>query len=426
MTIRNRRRSRSTVALIASAATLLLLAGCSINVPADPTPEPTTPSVRPHPEASVDVEAANAVRDEVIDLMEEWDLRAVIVRATRDGEQIITEAFGESMTGVPATKEMHFRNGAVAISYVSTALLLLVEDGQVSLDDKLVKWLPEVPHAGQVTLGQLAQMTSGYPDYLWDPEVLDLLNEDPFRQWEPEELVAYATSKPLLYEPGTNWNYSHTSYVLLGLALEKITDKTVSELLEERVLGPLELTETADPGTPAIPDPVLHSFTSERRVDFGLADDVSFIEDSTFWNPSWTITRGAIQYTNIYDMTRTAEAIGNGELLSSRMHDKQLNTDTRKTATALEGCPACFPHNEVYTYGMGVVLMGDWVVQNPMFRGGAAVTAYLPDENIAIAVAATFEESAFDESGFVPNLATDLFRELAEVLSPGSSPPSRQ
>ena len=73
---------------------------------------------------------------------------------------------GESITGVPATKDMHFRNGAVAISYVATLLLQLVDENKVSLDDRLSKWLPDIPNADRVTLGQLALMTSGYRDYV--------------------------------------------------------------------------------------------------------------------------------------------------------------------------------------------------------------------------------------------------------------------
>ena len=102
----------------------------------------------------------------VRDTMAQAHLKAVIVRVTVDGKEVVTQAVGESMTGVPATTDMHFRNGAVAISYVSTLLLKLVDENKVSLDDKLSKWLPEVPHADRVTLGQLAQMTSGYVDYV--------------------------------------------------------------------------------------------------------------------------------------------------------------------------------------------------------------------------------------------------------------------
>ena len=99
----------------------------------------------------------------VRDYMAEANLKAVIVRVTIDGKEIVTAALGESMTGVPATIDMHFRNGAVAISYVSTLLLLLVEEGKVSLADKVSKWLPELPNADKVNLRQLAQMTSGIP-----------------------------------------------------------------------------------------------------------------------------------------------------------------------------------------------------------------------------------------------------------------------
>ena len=409
----------STVGVLVT--TILALSACTFGPPTDDTStSPSASSNAPGTDA-----VADEIRDTITERMDDWGLRAVIVQATRDGQPIISEAFGESMTGVPATTDMHFRNGAVAISYVATALLLLVEEGTVTLDDTLSEWLPDVPNADRVTLGQLAQMTSGYADYLWDAELIAQLEANPFRQWTPEELAAYGTSRPLLYEPGTNWNYSHTNYVLLGLALERITGQPMEQLLEDRVLDPLGLDNTADPGTAEIPDPALHAFTAERRAYLGVPAGTGFLEDSTFWNPSWTITRGAVQYTDIDDLIRTAQGIGTGELLSPEMHERQLNLDTRDIATAVDGCPACFPHSEIYTYGIGVVMMGDWILQNPMFSGTAAVEAYLPEEDVALAVVVTFDESAFDEDGVYTNRATDLFRELAGVVSPGSAPPTR-
>ena len=156
-------------------------------------------------------------------------------------------------------------------------------------------WLPEVPHSDEVTLGQLAQMTSGIEDYVQQPAFLQALLADPFRQWTPEELIAQVAELPLIYPPGTNWNYSHTNYVLLGLALETITGKPVAELLAEKVLEPLGLTNTVGHSTPEIPAPVLHAFSSERREYFGVPAGQEFYEESSFWNPSWTITAGAIQ-----------------------------------------------------------------------------------------------------------------------------------
>jgi CubicO group peptidase (beta-lactamase class C family) len=118
----------------------------------------------------------------------------------------------------------------------------------VSLDDKVATWLPEIPYTDRVTLGQLAQMTSGYVDYVSTPELTDAQYANPFRSVTPEELIAISTKHPLLYEPGTNWNYSHTNYVILGLALEKITGESMSALMQQTVLGPLGLDNTTDPG----------------------------------------------------------------------------------------------------------------------------------------------------------------------------------
>ena len=232
----------------------------------------------------------------VRDAMAAEHLKAVIVRVTVDGKEVVTQAVGESMTGVPATTNMHFRNGAVAISYVSALLLKLVDEQKVSLDDKLSKYLPEIPHADRVTLGQMARMTSGYVDYvIGNTKMNEALYANPFRRWTVHEMLQYAVNQPLLYEPGTNWNYAHTNYVLLGLALEKATGEEMSKLLSDKVLQPLGLTNTVDSLTAEIPAPALHAFSSERRDFLKIPAGAPFYEESTYWDPSWTITHGAIQ-----------------------------------------------------------------------------------------------------------------------------------
>ena len=360
----------------------------------------------------------------VDDVMKQSHLRAVIVRVTKNGREIVTRAVGESMTGVPATTAMHFRNGAVAISYVSTLLLRLVDERVLSLDDKLSRWLPDVPNSDRVTLGQLAQMTSGYVDYvIGNTAMNEALYADPFRQWTPRELLAFAVGQPLLYEPGTNWNYAHTNYVLLGLALEKATGESMPKLLSDKVLKPLGLTETANSDTAEIPAPALHTFTSERREVLHVPAATPFYEESTYWNPSWTITHGAIQTTTIYDLEATAVGIGEGKLLSRDSYQKMVSVDLRGRTRAQPGCATCAPMVDAYTYGLGIVVSGHWLLQNPMFAGTAAVEAYLPDEKIAIAVAATFAPDAFDGQGSYSNAAEVLFRRLGAEVAPDHPPP---
>ena len=399
----------------------------------------TSPSTTASPTVTGTAASADQVQTAAVDkvvqeAMKAHHLRAVIVRVTVDGKEIITKAYGESMTGVPATVDMHFRNGAVAISYVSTLLLMLVDEKKVGLEDKASKWVPEIPHSDEVTLGQLAQMTSGYTDYVIGNEAFGaMLYTEPFRQWTPEELLATVTSKPLLYRPGTNWNYAHTNYLILGLALERATGKKMSDLLQEKVLGPLGLTNTTDPGpgTPAIPAPALHAFTSERRSQLGIPAATGFYEESTYWNPSWTITQGAIQTTNIFDLNTTAVAVGTGKLLSPELYKAMISTGLRGKTTALPGCATCFPQSEDYSYGLGIVTTGDWVMQDPLFAGEAGAFAYLPSKKVAIALALTFAEDAFASDGSYKsevggNAADQVWREVATVVAPEDPPPTRK
>ena len=347
------------------------------------------------------------------------DVKAVILRVTIDGQEIVTAALGESMTGVPATTDMHFRNGAVAFFYVATLLLRLVDQKVVTLDDPLATWLPDLPDADKVTLRMLANMTAGYPDYVQNPKFVKAIYADPFRQWTPEEQIAIGLSTPQVFAPGTNWDYSHTDYVILGQALEKITGQPLDVALQEQVLGPMGLRNTVAWSTPEISEPVLHAFSSERRQALGIPAGTRFYEESTYWNPSWTFAQGAIQTTDIVDMTTTAVAIGEGTLLSPESHQAQIAPDLLGFGTPLPGCPACHTLDETYNYGLGVVLSDAWILQNPLFAGYGAVAGYLPAEKIAIAVATTYGEGAFDDQGnYKYSSHQEIFGAIGAHLAP--------
>jgi CubicO group peptidase (beta-lactamase class C family) len=371
------------------------------------------------PVANAPGDSAAAIIALARDIMEQQDVRAVILRVTIDGQEVVTEALGESMTGVPATTDMHFRNGAVAFFYVSTLLLRLVDQKAVTLDDPLATWLPDLPDAEQVTLRMLANLTAGYPDYVQNPKLSQEIYADPFRQWTPQELIALGLSTPRVFAPGTNWDYSHTDYVILGQALEKITGQPLDVALQEQVLGPMGLRNTVAWSTPQISEPVLHAFSAERREALGIPAGTPFLEESTYWNPSWTFAVGAIQTSDIVDLTTTAIAVGEGTLLSPASHQAQIAPDLLGFGSPLKGCPNCHTLDETYTYGLGVVLTGDWIVQNPLFAGYGAVTGYLPAQKIAVAVATTFGEGAFDDQGnYKYSSHSDIFAAIGTSLAP--------
>ena len=356
------------------------------------------------------------------DAMAEMHLRAVLLTVTVGDSEVVTHALGESMTGVPATTDMHLRNGAVAITYVSTLLLTLVDDGTLALDDTLDRWLPDLPDAGSVTLRMLASMTSGYPDFVPNTDFLRQTYADPFRNWEPEELVEFSLAQPRLFAPGENWDYSHAGYVILGLALEAATGQPLADLLRERVLEPLGLTETASEQTAWMPEPVLHAYSGERRGPLGIAPATPFIEGSTSWNPSWTLPRGAVQYSTVTEMASSFAAIARGELLSPESHQVLVSDGLLGFGAPLGGCRTCHTLDERYAYGLGIVLTGGWLIQNPLFSGYAGTVAYHPGTHIAIGVATTFRAEAFDGEGNYPNSSTTICRRIGELLVPSDPP----
>ena len=283
----------------------------------------------------------------------------------------------------------------------------------------LATWLPDLRDADKVTLRMLANMTAGYPDFVQNPKLSQEVYADPFRQWTPEEQIAIGLSTPRLFAPGTNWDYSHTDYVILGQALEKITGQPLDVALQEQVLGPMGLRNTVAWSTPEISEPVLHAFSSERRQQLGIPAGTRFYEESTYWNPSWTLAKGAIQTTDIVDMITTAAAVGEGTLLSPASHQAQIAPDLLGFGKPLAGCPACHTLDETYTYGLGVVLSNDWILQNPLFAGYGAVTGYLPAEKIAIAVATTYGEGAFDDQGnYKYSSHQEIFGAIGTHLAP--------
>lgn len=199
----------------------------------------------------------------------------------------------------------------------------------------------------------------------------------------------------------------------------------------EFILGPLGLHNTESSATAAIPEPVLHAFTFGRRQALGVAPGTRFYEVSTYWNPSWTLTEGAIQTTNICDMTATAVAVGEGTLLSPESHAAQAEPRLLGFGSPLAGCPACPTLDEAYSYGLGyglgVVLNGGWILRNPLFAGYGSVEAYLPAKKIAIAIATTFGEMSFDEQGTnrFARASYALFAAIGASLAPDAAPHGR-
>ena len=256
----------------------------------------------------------------------------------------------------------------------------------------------------------LITCTSGYPDFVQDKGFLEAIEKHPFRSWTTEEQLGFVADKPLLYEPGRNWSYAHTNFVRLGEALTAITGKPLDELIRERVVEPLGMRGTQSRQTAVIPEPVLHAYTSERGT----------YEESTFWNPSWTLAKGSVMTTDIYDLATSARAIGTGKLVSEKSHEEQVGPSLVGLGGPTDKCPksVCAKQTPTFHYGIGTIMVGGWILQNPSFYGWGALQAYLPEKDLAIAASATLDKEA--KVGL--NGGQMVFEEIAAVLAPGHPP----
>lgn len=147
--------------------------------------------------------------------------------------------------GVPVTDSTVFEIGSISKQFVAAAVLLLVEEGRLGLDDPIHRHLAELPSDWMgVTVRQLLTHTSGIPDYE------EIATYDVYRfRLTPEEVVRIAHSRPVDFAPGTGFHYSNTGYFLLSRIVERVEGEPLGRVLQRRIFGPLGMTQTrmADP-----------------------------------------------------------------------------------------------------------------------------------------------------------------------------------
>jgi D-alanyl-D-alanine carboxypeptidase len=359
---------------------------------ADVVTSPATSAAMSGPQFNRDPSAIRAiVKDEAAKL----GAKAVEFGMWVNQDEILTMALGESMTAVPAGKEMHFRIGGIAETFMSTLLLMLVEQGRVSLDKPIKPWFPGLLGADQVTPRMLVGNTAGYIDYVSVKDFDDLQEAQPFRTFTDEELINYSVRDGKMnFSPGTNQQYSHTDNVILGQFIERTTGKSIKDLYAENLFGPLGMKDTDFPANQNIQDPVLHAFTSERGV----------YEDCTYWNPSWGSTP-ALLISNVHDMGKWGQIFGTGRLLTPKHFKEQI-------APSSVGLGKNRP--DLY-FAFGFVVANGWLVQNPAINGYSGGFGYKLSDGVTIMVEATRSESATSSTA-----AFEILREVTKYVTPDS------
>jgi D-alanyl-D-alanine carboxypeptidase len=197
------------------------------------------------------------------------------VAVMRDGKVVLARGYGKRSleTGRPVEPETMFAIGSVSKQFTAACVLLLAEEGKLSVDDLVSKYFPNLSRAGDITLLDLLTHTSGYPDYY----PLDFTDRRFLTPVEPAALAQRYAGGKLDFAPGTRWSYSNTGFVVLALVVEKVAGEPFGRFLERRILAPLGMTHTRFEPTRA-GDAFAQSYFS-----FGLADLEPAVDEAAGW-----------------------------------------------------------------------------------------------------------------------------------------------
>ena len=166
------------------------------------------------------------------------------IAVVRGGAIVYERAYGEGRIdpSVAAASSMRYAIGSVSKQFTVTALLLLAEEGKLSLDDKVSKWLPQLTRANEISVRQLLSMTAGYQDF-W-PQ--DYVFTDMQRPTTAAAIMQRWAGKPLDFDPGTKWQYSNTNYAIAAVIAENVSGVKLMDFMRQRIFTPLRMTSVAD------------------------------------------------------------------------------------------------------------------------------------------------------------------------------------
>ena len=180
-----------------------------------------------------------AVDEVVAQVVAKTGVPSASVGIVQGGRIVYTRAFGDARLKpeLKATAAMSYPVGSISKQFTATCVLLLQEDGKLSLDDTVSKWFPKLTRANEVTVRELLSHTSGYEDYAPQDYTIPLWT----KPGDPLKLVEEWAGKPLDFDPGTQWQYSNTNFVLAALIVQKASGMPYFDYLQKRVLDPLGL-----------------------------------------------------------------------------------------------------------------------------------------------------------------------------------------
>ena len=387
------RRSTIAVSLVAMVATA---AGGSVTAAASPPTTFGAPTT-----TQLDQAISQAMRQEGIP-------GAIVGVWTPHGNYVRAFGISDTVTRAPMEESSYQRIGSITKTFTVTAVLQLVDQGKVRLDDPISKYVAGVPDGDDITIRELARMQSGLFDYVNDDAFSTLWVTHPYREWTSDELLQYTFRHPLLFRPGTSFAYTNANTVLLGLVVEKVTGQPLASYIQDHVVEPLHLDHTAFPSGNQFPSPHAQGYAYVELPNQGQPEK----KIVTDWNPSWGWAPGAM-YSDLNDMHVWAQALATGVLLSPPTQAQRLQT------VPFKGAPGA-------SYGLGIEGFDGWWGHYGNMLGYNSLEAYLPSQRATLVIFANIWPSKHHPKS---SAAAALSNEVTKIISPsnvigGSSAPA--
>ena len=314
------------------------------------------------------------------------------ILVTRDGQALYRQALGlrDLERRFPARMDTHYEIGSITKQFTAAAILQLRDAGKLNIDEKVSAYLPDVPHANEVTLRQLLTHTSGIPDYF------GLKSDEEFTKPTTfAEIMKLMTGKPLDFPPGSRASYSNTGYLILGRIIEVTSHESYHQYRREHLLKPAGMTQSY-----IVPDEgsLATMARGYRRVNGKLEPGLT-IHDSYSWSAGDIVS-------TVEDVEKWNEALARGKVLPKSdyalMMTPQITTDGENTG-----------------YGFGLFI--DKVNEQPRIghTGGSfgftAANFYFPQQKLRIIVL-TNNVDAPEPGEIISNaIFDDLYPELARA-----------
>ena len=272
---------------------------------------------------------ADKVDDYVEKQRQQLHLPGVSLAVVRDGRLIKSRGYGLANLelNVRATEDTVYEIGSNTKQFTAAAVMMLVEEGKINLDDKLTKYFPEAPESWSgITVRHLLSHTSGIQNHVAVPDWLNVFKTSITSETTParDELLKMFFKLPLEFQPGETWSYDNTGYYLLGIIIEKASGKSYWEFLAERIFHPLGMTATRN----TEPQPIVPN----RASGYEWVND--HFENRPILAPFIAFSAGSILST-VKDMAKWDAALYGEKLLKeSSLHQVWAVTKTNDGADA--------------------------------------------------------------------------------------------